>query len=213
MFGCIRRLGCLVILIAAAAAAYFYFHPFDRKEGSSAAPRVLWEPLSQSKGEYVRREIQALGKPNGPVFTNLSGAEAASYLLLMATKQLPASARNAEAAVVGEELNVRANISLKEFGGAKALGPLASIIGDRDSVLFAGTLQVVEPGLGQFVVRRLKLGRLPIPSQLIPRLIDEFRKGDRASGVATNALPMPMPEYISDIRIANGRITVYKNLP
>jgi len=31
-------------------------------------------------------------------------------------------------------------------------------------------------------------------------------------GIAQNGLPMVMPSYISDVRIANGKITLYKSV-
>jgi len=31
-------------------------------------------------------------------------------------------------------------------------------------------------------------------------------------GVSPNGLPMTMPSYISDVRISNGRITLYKSV-
>jgi len=59
----------------------------------------------------------------------------------------------------------------------------------------------------------VKIGALKIPSPLIPGLVGEIRRGVLPAGVAQNGFPMPLPNYISDIRIANGRITVYKNTP
>jgi hypothetical protein len=74
-------------------------------------------------------------------------------------------------------------------------------------------MSVIHPGLGQFVVQDVKIGSLPIPSPLVPRLVQEIRKGPMPAGIAQNGFPMPLPSYISDIRIANGRITIYKNTP
>jgi hypothetical protein len=148
------------------------------------------------------------------VFANLTGSDAASYIFLAATKgALPPSAQNASAAVLGDRLYVKANIVLSDIGGRKVLGPLASLLADRDSVKLGGSMNVIHPGLGQFVVQDVKIGTLAIPSALIPALVGQIRRGTIPAGVVQNGFPMPLPNYISDIRIANGRITIYKNTP
>jgi hypothetical protein len=37
-------------------------------------------------------------------------------------------------------------------------------------------------------------------------------RGTRPVGVDTDALPLPLPSYIGDIRMANGKVTLYKNV-
>jgi hypothetical protein len=71
---------------------------------------------------------------------------------------------------------------------------------------------MLKPGLGQFLVEEFKIGRLDVPQGLIPRLIAQLKKGNAVPGLAPNALPMVMPSYISDVRIANGKITLYKSV-
>jgi hypothetical protein len=148
------------------------------------------------------------------VFANLTASEAASYIFLAAARQqLPPSAQSVSSAIIGDRLYVRANVVLSEIGGKKVLGPLAGLLSERDSIQLGGTMHVIRPGLGQFLVQDVKLGSLAVPSPLVPRLVAEFRRGPVPDGVAQNGFPMPLPDYISDIRIANGRITIYKNTP
>ncbi|HUQ20401.1 MAG TPA: hypothetical protein VM099_12380 [Gemmatimonadaceae bacterium] len=216
MFGCLRRLGCLVILLILLAAGWYWYARVEPSRSSTNTPasQRTWEPLSQANGARGQQAVASLGQRSGPVFANLSGSEAASYIFLAASKQaLPPSAQNVSAAVLGDRLYVKANVVLNELGGRKVLGPLASLLSDRDSVQLGGTMNVIRPGLGQFVVQDVKLGSLKVPSPLVPRLIQEIRRGDVPDGVAQNGFPMPLPNYISDIRISNGRITIYKNTP
>jgi hypothetical protein len=109
-------------------------------------------------------------------------------------------------------LYVRGYVAIKELGGSDVVGPMASLLGERDTLQLGGTINVIQPGLGQFRVRDVKFGRLDVPSVIIPRLIARIRKGEMPPGIAGDAFPMPLPPYISDVRIADGRITVYKNV-
>lgn len=213
MFGCLRRLGCLVILLVIAGIWYWYarVEP-SRRAGPAAANTVRgWEALSQPNAERGERAVASLARRSGPVFANLTASEAASYIFLAASKQqLPPSAQSISSAIIGDRLYVKANVVLSEIGGKKVLGPLANFLTDRDSVQLGGTINVIRPGLGQFLVQDVKLGKLEVPSPLVPRLVAEIRRGVVPAGVAQNGFPMTLPEYISDIRIANGRITIYK---
>jgi len=119
---------------------------------------------------------------------------------------------NAQAAVIGNRLYVRSDVELKDFGGAKSLGPIGMLLGDRDSVRLGGTIDMLKPGLGEFVVQEVKLGRIEVPAALIPRLLTQMKRGKPVEGISRNGLPMVMPSYISDVRIANGRITLYKSV-
>ncbi len=216
MFGCLRRLGCLVILLLIAGIWYWYarVEPSRGPKGTASSATKTWEPLSQPNAERGAQAVASLGQRSGPVFANMTGSEAASYIFLAASKAaLPPSAQNVSAAILGDRLYVRANVVLNEIGGKKVLGPLASLLSDRDSVTLGGTMNVIRPGLGQFMVQDVKIGRLDVPSPLVPRLVAEIRRGAVPEGIARNGFPMPLPLYISDIRIANGRITIYKNTP
>ena len=225
MFGCFRSIGCLFVLIALAVLGWFNRGQlrdiYSRVSGkpSSAETTVVrdaagvgWQPLSNESAERGRRAVESLSRRSGPVYANLTPSEAASYIFLAATKQLPESAKDISASVERDRLNVRANVALSDFGGGKVLGPLA-LLGDRDTVQLGGSINVIRPGLGEFVVHDVRFGKFPVPAGLIPRLIAQIRRGDRPPEVADNALPMKLPGYIGDVRIANGRITVYKSTP
>jgi len=216
MFGCLRRLGCLVFLLLIAAVWYWYARVEPARSGKTSSNYVAgaWEPLSQPNAVKGERAVTSLGQRSGPVFANLSASEAASYIFLAASKgQLPPSAQTISSSIIGDRLYVRTMLALNELGAKKVLGPLAGMLSDRDSVQLGGTIKVIRPGLGQFLVEDVKLGALKIPSPLVPALVGEIRRGVVPEGVAQNGFPMPLPQYISDIRITNGRITVYKNTP
>jgi hypothetical protein len=223
MKGCIRRLGCLVLIIALAALWYWYARveqpassttktTVDAVTGASST-NTGWQPLTAADAERGRTAVEALAKRSGPVFANFSPAEAASYIFLVVAKQLPPSARNAEASIVGDRLYVRSEVDLKDFGGSGQLGALGMLLGSRDSVLLGGTIHMLKPGLAEFQVQEVKLGKLQVPKSLIPRLIAQMTHGkNKVYGVSESSLPMVMPAYISDVRIANGKITLYKSV-
>jgi hypothetical protein len=218
MKGCLKRAGCLILIICVVAVWYWYARVERPAAATSPAAGTAtsvssgWQPLTEADAARGQVAVQSLGRQSGPVFANLTAAEAASYIFTVVAKQLPPSAKNAEAAIIGDRLYVRSDVELKDFGGAKSLGPVGMLLGDRDSVRFGGTINMLRPGLGEFLVQEVKIGRIDVPNGLIPRLLTQMKRGKPVEGVSQNGLPMVMPAYISDVRISNGKITLYKSV-
>jgi hypothetical protein len=219
MKGFFRRLGCLIIILVILACVWYWYARVSPRSststttaGGATAAASGWQPLTAADADRGRVAVQSLGRQSGPVFANLTPAEAASYIFTVVAKQLPPSAQNAQAAIVGDRLYVRSDVDLKDFGGSKALGPVGMLLGERDSVRLGGTINMLKPGLAEFLVQEVKLGRFDVPSTLIPRLLTQMKRGKQPEGIAQNGLPMVMPAYISDVRISNGKITLYKSV-
>jgi hypothetical protein len=215
MFGCIRRLGCLFVILVGVALYVTRDSWYDRVRAryDGTGGDVVssdWEPLSEEAGARGARSVQSLRGTSGPVFVNLRPGELASYVFLSLAKQLPPSAQDARAAVIGERVYVKATISLKDLGGAGALGALGGFMADRDTMQLGGDFEVLRPGVAQFRVREIRLRDFPVPAAMIPRLVKQFRRGEVPEGVAGDALPLRIPEHIGDVRIAKGRITLYR---
>lgn len=200
----------VVIFLAGMAVAIWMYLERPRREAEMAAAPV-WEALTPEGAARARASVQVLSRSTGPVFTNIGGADLASYIFDELSKQLPPSSQNLEAAVIDDRLHVRALVKLTDFGGSGALGPLASMLGDREPVEFGGTLDLVRPGLAQYRVKVLRLRELSVPSRMIPRLLQRVARGSRPPGLADDGLPLEVPAFVADVRIGDGRVTLYKS--
>jgi hypothetical protein len=211
MFGCLRRLGCLIVLLVAAAAGY-YWYTHRSPQRTAATSSGAWHKVTPNDGVRGERTVTTLQSSSGKVFANLTGAEAVGYLLQRIAGQFPPSAsQDVQAMIAGDTLNVRAVLPLRELGADRALGPLASLLSDRDTVQLGGTATMVRPGLAQFRVTTVTIHGFTLPSKVIPKLIGQMRH-QTPEGIAPDALALPLPPYISDIRIGNGKVTLYKNV-
>jgi hypothetical protein len=211
--GCIARIGCLILLVCLAIGAWFTRDRWmskitGRPVVTSTGPQ--WEPLTPTAGATGKRKLDDLAKPSGPVFTNLSASEVASYVFQTVARTIPESADSAEAAVIGDALYVRAVVPVRDIGGTGVLGPLAGLLNDRERLQLGGAFRVIRPGLSEFEVREIKLRDFKVPTGAIPRLLQQISHGNRPEGVAPNALAVTTPRSLADVRIANGRVTVYK---
>jgi hypothetical protein len=211
--GCLARLGCLILLVFLAVAGWLTrdrWLPRLTGHGVTASTASVWQPLSPAAGARGKRAVESLSQPSGPVFTNLSASEVASYVFQTLAHTLPESADNAEAAVIGDALYVRAVVPMREIAGSGVLGPLAGLLNDRERLQLGGSFHVIRPGLSEFQVREIKLRDFTVPSGAIPRLVRQISRRDRPPGVAPDALPVSTPRSLADVRIANGHVTLYK---
>jgi len=212
--GCIGRLGCLLLLAILSILGWFtrgYWMPRvfgTRVAAVSTAP--AWEPLSDAGAARTRAALDRLSRPRGPAYIALSGSDVASYVFQELAKQLPASADSIQAAVIDDRVSMRAIVPLADLGGVGSLGPLASMLSDRERVQFGGSFRVIRPGLAEFQVREVKVRDVTVPSALVPRLLSRFVRGPRPEGLSPNGLPLAIPRHVGDIRVAGGRITLYK---
>lgn len=212
MFGCIRRIGCLVILAIALAVGYYWYArvPDDDPAAGNAPRAVVWERLSADAGVQARSEIDRLAQPAGAAYVSLGPAQVASYIFLEMANTLPEKAQDLEAAVIGDRLAVRGLVSLADIGGSRILGPLAEMLSDRDTLLLSGTMNVLGTGEGQFVVRELRFGQMRAPSGVIPRIVRQMDPQEDRGPLAPNAIGLPLPPGVGDVRVGGGVVTLYK---
>jgi hypothetical protein len=224
MAGCLRRLGCLAVLLIIAAVGWLTREKWlkivpgarasaDSSSATASSPDRTWQPLSPEAGARGKRAIDGLASSRGPVFVNLAPDEIASYVVQAAGGAFPGTADSVEAAVIGDVLYVRAIVPTKDLAGSGALGPLAGLLNERERVSLGGSFHVIRPGLSEFQLRDVKLRDFSVPRAAIPRLVKQITKGKTTPGIADNALPVPTPKSLADVRIANGRVTLYKTTP
>jgi hypothetical protein len=218
--GCLARIGCLVLLAVLAVVGWLTrdrwmarlrFTP-ARVALPAAPPAPVWQPLSDSGAEHTKAALDRLARPTGPVFATLSGGDVASYLFKALAHKLPASTDSIEAAVIGSDVKLRASVRLADFGGAAGLAALGGVLGDRSRLELSGTFIVDRPGLMEFRVDALTIQGMAVPQAAISTLVKSMVHGPRPAGVSDTGMPIEVPRYIGDVRVTNGRITLYKTV-
>lgn len=211
--GLLRFVLVLVLIVAAVGAGWIMRDRLGPLFGSerTAEEGEVWQPVTAAGAVRAQRQIAQL-QGRGPTYVAIGPGDLTAYIIQELSQQLPPSAENAEAAVIGDRLHVRATIDIADFGGERALGPLSAVVGDREEVQFSGTLHRLRPGLAQYRVRSLRIRDLNVPQPIIPRLLRNSAGRWRPPELADDALPLAIPEHIGDIRVAAGRILVYGNI-
>lgn len=158
--------------------------------------------------------LRQLSRRNGPAFVTLTAPQLASLLIASLERELPRSATHAQIAISSDQLLVRAVVELRDFAGSSAIGALiGSALNTRDTVQLGGTLDVVRPGLAQFRIRDVRLKGIDLPTRLIPTVLHSFQRATSKDAIADNAIALPLPTAIADVRVMNGRVTLYRAVP
>jgi hypothetical protein len=215
MFGCLRRVGCLAVLLVIGVAGWLTRDEWlPRLVGDPADEATVadaeWSAVTRAAAEAGRAKVARLAASDAPAGVALLPAEVAGYVLDDVLRQLASTAQGVEAAVIGDRVYVRAAVRLQDFG-AEVLGPLGDLRSERDTLMFGGTFGVLSPGVGQFRVADMRLGQFTLPQAVVPRLLRRLQ-GDSASrpaGLADDALAIPLPPGIVELRVGRGRVSVY----
>jgi len=218
VFGCIGRIGCLLLFAVLAVSGWLtkdLWYPRVRALVVSAPPAatIAWQSISPEAARIGQRAVTRLGEKNGPVFASLTPAEFAALQLAPAMKILGSSAASPEAAVHGDTLFVRANVAVTELGDPKQLGPLARMLDGRQPVRIGGQLTMVQPGLIGMHVTQVSVNELKLPGALIARIVKRISVRERADSIAPGVVVLSVPTSIADVRVTNGKVVLYKAVP
>ncbi len=171
---------------------------------------VAWARLSPG-GTAGREAMARLSRRNGPAYVSLRAPELAGLLALGVSKAWPATASRPDIALVDEQLLMRTVVDRRDLAGDGALRDLLGVALDgRDTVRMAGTFGLVRPGLAAYRVRELRMAGVDVPPRLIPALLRTIRRAAAADTLPADALPIPLPTAVADIRVAKGKVTLYK---
>jgi len=218
MFGCLGRMGCLVLVALAGVGGWFtrdVWYPRVRHlvVAEPPASSVTWTPVSGEVAGPASSRIDRLSDRSGPVYVSLTPSEFVAQVMLPAMKMLGASAGNPEAAIHGDTLFVRANVALAELGDLTSLGPLAQVLKGRQSVVIGGRLDFVRKGVASFRVTRFTVSDLKLPAAAVAKILARAGMKLGADRIDASAVALPLPATVADVRITQGHVVLYKAVP
>lgn len=208
MRGCLtlpfRVLGCLGLILLL-VAGYLYRDRLlqfvrDLTQGKQASSEVVGRPTEGG----ARRALDKIDSLNAWRADSvvLTAAEMAS---LIGAGLDPAFRNQVDsiAVTLGESrIGIEASL-LTERIPRSVLGPLGSMVDEREHLSASGTVELIEPGRAVWIVDRLSLGSFPFPRDLIPRLLE------RAMGSHSSEVPFTVPHGLRAVRIRPTGVSLF----
>lgn len=199
--GCLRRVGCLVVLLVVGVGAWLARDVWwERATGAAPRASVRWSAPRQDSAATTQR----LTRSRPDAWVNLDASDLATMLDGATGKVL----KEPEVAIVGETVRVRARLVLSEVPTAGALGPLASLLSGEPRIELAGRPSMAGRGMARVVVTDVRVGGVEVPGAARDALLRQLQKGGSEGEVRFS-----LPSWVGDIRVANGALTVYKDRP
>ena len=218
--GCLRKLGCLLVVVVIAVAAFLtrdmwmrYIPGRTRADSTQLTTGERWQTLTPDGAQRAKQALGRLQSPRSPAYTTVMPGDLAAYIVQELSRTLPPSADSIQAAAIGDRLCVRTVVRIADLGDKGALGPLAMLLGDRERLQLCGVLRIIRPGFGELQVKEFRIRDFNVPQALIPRLVRQISRGTRPPELSEDGLPLQTPPYIGDVRVQNGQITIYKAPP
>jgi hypothetical protein len=213
--GCLKKLGCLLVLLvllaAAAGGGWYYLRGRGTTSTSTAlANSSAWQPLTPGGAQRAKAGLERLQSPRGPASFTVAPGDLAAYIVQELSRTLPSSADSIQAAAINDRLCIRAVVRTADLGDKGQLGPVAMLLGDRERLQLCGTLRIIRPGTAELQVKELRVRDFNVPQPLIPRLVRQISRGTRPEGMSDDGIPLRTPDYVQDVKVQSGQITVYR---
>jgi hypothetical protein len=212
MIGCLtapfRALGCLV-LIAALALGWLYRDQvvrtargwLARAEGPAPAAAPVGRPGARALASATSKVDSLNGWRADSVV--LTPSELASLIGDGMDRELRRQLDSLRVEPLAGELKVRARLRTGRLPN-DVVGPLSIALRETEPIEAVGPLEVVRPSEGEWVVRSLRIRELPLPADLVPRVV-----GRVLGDPERRAVPIRVPPGVGAIRLAPGAAVLY----
>ena len=206
--GCLRSIGCLTVAILGAIGGYFTRDLWwERVTGQPARPGIVWEgPIREAERSDPASRIR---RPDGAAFVSLTPAQLATLI----EGSLAGAANQPEVAITDDEVRARAMVDLTRLPQVESLGPAGRLLQGKPQVEVAGRPSVESPGVGRLVVTDVRVGGVQLPQSARSALFAQLARSMPSLSVEGNTVKFSVPRSVGDIRVAQGKVTVYKGRP
>jgi len=207
--GCLRRLGCLVVLLAAVVAGFLYRDQlaalYRRVRGVAEPPPAVFVPPAPGAAAQAESLLVRMVGRGGPAYVDLSAAELAGLIERQMTVARARVLDSVAVALGDQRVEVRGSLDVSAVP-RRLLGPLAEALGRREPVVAGGTLGAAPGGRVVWTIDELKIRDFPFPRSVIPAILHVMNLTDGKAA----AVPIPLPAGIGDVRVSRAGIRVYR---
>ncbi len=195
--GAARTLGCLLLLGLLAAAGWLFrdraVDAVGRLTGARAEPAAAGRPGTRALAA-ARAKTQALARARVDSVI-LSAPEVASLVGAGLDPEVRRQLDSLEVRLGTGRIEVGARLSTARLP-RELVGPLGFALRDWERVRGAGPLRVVGPGRGEWVVDRLEVRGVPLPTDAVGEVL-----GRALGEPGRRALPVRLPPGVREIHI------------
>ena len=198
--GCLRRILAVVVLLALLVAAWIFR---DQLLGLWQGLRDGDEPeiASPALAERAERKLATLNEPDPPARVALSSAELQSLVAYRMVESLPPFILDPVVTVEEGDLRVSARVPTDEVAGVGGIGgsdEILAMLPDTTEVEAKAHLIPLGTGRVGLAVDEVTAASIPLPSRVIPRILESVGRRDEAS-LPAQALAVNLPAGVAGV--------------
>jgi hypothetical protein len=213
VIGCLtapfRALGCLV-LVAALALGWLYRDQVVRTARgwlarADGVPTAAAPPVGRPGARALASAKSKVDSLNGWRADSviLTPSELASLVGDGMDREVRRQLDSLRVEPLEGELRVRARLRTGRLP-SDVVGPLAIALRETEPIEAVGPLRVLRPSVGEWAIRSLRIRELPLPADLVPRVVSRVL-GDPEQ----RSVPVRVPAGVRAIRLAPGAAILY----
>ncbi len=204
IFGCLRRVVSLIVLVAIIAAIWYFRADIMAKwrqfRGESPAAAVSPEKAARS----ANAKMAALQGPNPPARTALSQEELQALLHTRLAPSLPGWVDSTRIRLEGERVRLSGRVPFDKVPQVRDLGSVAGLLPDTSEIAVTGQVIPLARGRIALAVDQVTAAHIPLPRRLIPQVLGRLKKpGDTSPA---DALSLSLPAAISSAYVRNDSL-------
>jgi hypothetical protein len=203
--------GCLTLLAGGAVAAYQYRVPLGRLVHRAVGPRD-GAPLdtvrltgypSAAALRSGRGKEAALARTDGPAAVTVTADELAALVEAGLDPAARAALDSLRVTLGPGRFTLRARVRTDRLG-REALGPLAGVLDEWESLRMGGPAVVAAAGQVAWRPDEFQVGAVPFPASLVPRVVDAL------TGGRGGLVPIEVPPTTGAVAIRGDGVTFYR---
>ena len=211
LFGCMRRIFSLVILLVLALVAWHYRDALLAKWHELRGAPADTGSVSADAARTGEEKLRALELPYPPARTALSGAELQALLRTRFAGVLPRWVDSARIRLEGDRVRLSGRVPVDHLPQIRSLGEVAGLLPDTAEVAVNGQVIPLSHGRVALAVDQVTAAHIPLPRRLIPEVLGGLRKG--GADVPVDALPLPLPHSITSAYVRADSLILITSAP
>ncbi|MFP3947981.1 MAG: hypothetical protein ACLFWG_04570 [Longimicrobiales bacterium] len=175
-------------------------------DGPSASSESRLRPTPEM-AEQVFETVDAFRRHPDSTEISLSAIELESLVRYSAPGVLPEGTTPPRIEFGSERIHLEGRVAVDAFPPVPEVERLVGVLPDTVSVDLAGSVLPYEEGRVALRVERIRVGGVPLPRRLTPRLLEILGREDRP-GLPADAMDVPLPAGLGSAYIHSNRLVV-----
>lgn len=175
--------------------------------GGRSAASDSRSPPTPELAEHTFQTVDAFRRHPDSAEISVSGVELESLVRFSAPGVLPDGVSPPRIEFRSDRIHLEGRVAVDAFPPVPEVERIVGVLPDTVSVDLSGSVLPYEEGRAALRVERIRIGGIPLPRRLTPRLLEILGREDRP-GLPPDAMDVPLPGGLGSAYIQSDRLVL-----